>query len=253
MKKSKFNLLALLVAIYGVFYLLEIVIPLIRSATKTLKSQVDWTELTTVSLAFALFVVAAIYAWYDKRKAGILLMVWHFVVWGFAYLLWKDAGMVLLLIFPMLFPAVFLVRQWHLEKRDGYNTGVLQWKLVLRLLFVNYAAIYMLIILSDVVPRIFGWAPSHWTLIGWNYQSVLGLALIFSAILFFVAFVFSWKSELITGILLITWYLIVVVLTQQFPVFEHSGPWAIVGLPILVQGIFYVIYSLKFEARQPVL
>ena len=253
MKKSTFNFLALLVAIYGLLYVLEIIIPLFSSEMKPLEKQATKAELVTVSLAFVLFLLGAIYAWFDKRKAGILLMVWHFVVWGFASLLWRDAGMVFILIFPMLFPAVFLLKQWYIETDDYYKPVFRQWKLVLRLLFINYAAIYLLTICSDVFPKLFSPASSKEIFIGWSYLSVLGLVLIFDAVLFFVALFVSWKSDLISGILLIFWYLIVVVLTQQFPVFDHSGPWAIFGLPIMVQGIFYVISALKFDSRQPAL
>lgn len=248
MKKSKFNILALLVAIYGVLYLLEIIGPLFNSE---IRSHTNSTEQVTVIFAFILFLAAAIYAWFDKMKAGILLMVWHFIVWAFASLIWKDAGMVLLLIFPMLFPAVFLVKQWYVETIDFYKPEFRQWKLVLRLLLINYAAIYLLTILSDIVPRLFGWPSPNGILNVWSYASALGVMLIFNAILFFVAFIVSWKSELITGILLIVWYIIVGVLVQQSPVFANSGPWEYLGLPIMVQGIFYVIYSFKFEVRQP--
>jgi hypothetical protein len=193
--------------------------PLINYDPENLDFQMSKIEMFTIPLVFVLFLIGTIYSWFNEKNAGIILCCWHFSTWVLSMLFWRDAGMVLVLIFPILFLAVLLIRNGYVKSNESYNTSFFKWKISLRALVINYMAIYLLIVFSNIVPKLIGWdLPTKVDdLAVWNYSSFPGLILLFAFLLFIIGFVISWRSELAAGIIFIVWFLTIVSNTLNLP------------------------------------
>lgn len=245
--KFKSNLIRYILLIYGLFYFWSFIVPLIFNDSGALESPMSKLELVSIPLVFTIFLIGTIYSWFNEKIAGIILCCWHFVNWLMLMLFWPDAGMVLVLVFPILILAAFLIRDGYIKSNDLYKVKSYQQKLTLRVLVINYMAIYALIVFANIVPKWIGWdLPTRVDdLSVWNYTSFPGILLLFEFFFFILGFVILWKSELIAGFIFIVWYLIIVFLTLQYPKFANSGPYVLIGLTILVQGILYITSYFK--------
>jgi len=246
---SSSKALRIIIVGYCLLYFAGFIFPIITGNSSNELSKV---ELYTVPLAFLVFLTGTIYSFINEKISGIIILLWHFVVWVFSLLLWPDAGMVLVLIFPVIIPAIFMIRNWYSENNAAYKAQWwTRWRLTLRIFMVNYAVIYLLVVFSNVVPKLLGWnlvSPVD-DLAVWSYTSFLGISLIFLLALFFFGFVVSWKSELIAGIVFIVWYISILMLAMNFPEFANSGPSGIFGITILVQGILYIFFYFKLRQK----
>lgn len=247
MKTGRFHILRILVTVYGLLYALQLISPFYSDNQFIFELKTTKIDATAVVFAFLVYMFGAVYSWFNRKVGGIIFMAWHFLVWVFALLLWDEAGLILMLIFPMLFPAVFLVRQWYLDNDVRYRSERRQWQLVLRLLLVNYAAIYSLIVLVHVTPALAeialpDAAGKVW-IAGWPAK--LNVILSAEFVLFVAALIMSWKSERIAGALLIVWFAVLLASALVFPVFLKSGPYVFFGVVLLVQGILYLVYPFK--------
>jgi hypothetical protein len=106
---------------------------------------------------------------------------------------------------------------------------------------INYALIYLLIVVGHTLPLLgIRYISNVYELVTWDYSSPLGIILLIALAIFILGFIHSWKKEKVAGILFIIWYAIILVMTILFREFSHSGPWFMVGLTVLVQGILYI-------------
>ena len=246
-KTSK--VLRIVTIVYCFFYLFGFILPLIGADSGT--GQISKAELITVPLAFIIFLVGTVYSFLIQKIAGIIILSWHFIVWVFSMLLWPEAGMVLVLVFPMMIVAIFMIKNWHLENADSHKSDWrVRWKLTLRIFLINYGLIYFLVVFSNIVPKLLGWnlVTTVDNLAVWSYSSFLGVSLLILFLMFIFGFIISWRSELIAGLLFVVWYVLVILLSKSYPEFANSGPSSIFGLTILVQGVLYVV--LHFKLRQ---
>ena len=242
------NVLRYIIGGYGLLYL-AMLISEVFSPEYSEGSMVGQANLITVLFAFVVFLVGIIYSWFNELIAGILICSWHFIVWAFSLLLWPDAGMVLILIFPMLFPGVLLIRNWYMKKNKKYAAENERTRLTLLLLLINYTAIYLLIVAVNTLSKLFDWTlPTRVDdLVLWDYTSFLGLILLFLLVLFGVGALISKRSMLMAGMIFIVWYILVLFLNFSYPEFANSGPWFIFGLVILIQGIFYMVLHIFLQ------
>ncbi|NNF36918.1 MAG: hypothetical protein HKN68_22640 [Saprospiraceae bacterium] len=230
------------VSIYGLLYFLLFAFPIIISGFDPNHFVAGSTEMITVFIAALIFIFGAAYSWVHQKIGGLIICFWHFIVWVFSLFIWPEAGMILVLILPMLYVGVFLIRNWYKNNKEQYQDEVLSTKLLLQILVINYAVIYLLIVFANVFPNLLGWKLNTNVddLATWGYNSTLGISLIITFILFITGFILSWKSQFVAGILFILWYLIIAILIFMFPEFANSGPSLFSGLVILVQGILYI-------------
>lgn len=249
-KQPKSLILKIIISIYGLIYFAGFVIPMVGKTIDDLKSTMPVVEIYTVPLAGVLFVIGATIVWFDERIGGILLLFWHFIVWFFSMYLWREAGMVLILIFPMLYPPVLLILNWYKKSYEKYSKPVNQWKLVLNVLMANYFFIYILIVIAEVIPKLFGIVlrDDPTVLNDWNYNTKEIFLLIALLILFVTSSLSAFKSVLISGILLVLWYILLLYLKSISYEFADSGPWLLFSLPILIQGVLYIyLYYLQIK------
>ena len=207
-------------------------------------NQISAAEIWTVPLVLILFLVGYIYIWINEKIAGIIFLSYHLIVWILSMMVWPEAGMVLVLILPVLFFGVFFIRSWYIANNVMYKQSNQQWKLTLRILIINYALVYLVVVFAKVIPTLFGvkWPANVDNFSSWTggYLSPLGLILIFALVIFLAGLLVSWKRELHAGLLFVFWYLLILSATLLYPEFNNSGPWLIIGLTILVQGILYI-------------
>lgn len=238
-----------ILVIYALLYLgLFFIEPLISYDPNNPDFQVNKLDLITTSFAFIIYLIGTIYVWKNEKVSGIILCVWHFIIWLFALLFWRDAGMVLAMAFPILFPGVLLIRNWYIQKDESYTSEAKQWDLSLKVLLINYAAIYLLIVFANVVPKLVGWElPTRVDEIAkWDYTSFTLIMLLLALLLFVIGFIISWRSKLFAGIIFILWYVLIIFMTKSSPEFADTGPSILFGITILVQGIFYIICHYRF-------
>lgn len=242
--------------IYGVLYLVLFFIePLSNYDPENPDFQVNKLEVTTTLIAFLIYLVGTIFAWKNEKVAGIILCIWHFVVWLCALLFWRDAGLVLIMAFPILFPGVLLIRNWYIQKDESYTSQSKRWDLSLKTLLVNYAAIYLLSVFAHLSPKLLGleFPTGIHEIANSDYTSFTLQMLLLAFLVFVIGFIISWRSKLSAGFLFILWYVLIFFLTYRNPEFADIGPSTLFGLTILVQGIFYIIFHYRFirPSRQP--
>jgi hypothetical protein len=244
---SKSTILRYIVIGYGILYFFSVIIPLFSGASEKMGTPPSSAEIITVILTFILYLAGTSFIWKSEKTAGILLCAWHFMAWAFSLLLWRDAGMILVLVFPMLFPAMLLIRNWYQENSNTLPTEWHKWDFTLRILLWNYAAAYILVIISDLAPRLTGLQlPTKVDDLNvWNFSSRPGIYLLVLFALFVTGFFASFRSHLAAGVLFIIWFAFLLFISTSFIVFAQAGPWVAFGITILVQGVFYLILHFR--------
>lgn len=251
-KKDRSIVLLVILSIYCLLYFSTFMLEAISHiASEDFTTEGRLLEISTIIIAFLIFLTGSIYSWINEKMGGIILCIWHFIVWSFSLLIWPDAGMVLVLIFPILLLATFLIRNSIMRTKSIYRSKSAMWSISLKTLLINYAAIYFLIVLTDILPVLFSFElPTRVDdLHTWSLTSPLGIILMMNLILFVVALINSRKSEFIAGVLLIIWYAVVILLTLGYDVFANSGPWVIFGAALLLQGFLYVYYYYRIRNK----
>ena len=199
-------------------------------------------EAITTFLLFLFYVAAFILSWFREKTAGYMFISWYVFMMALAIYVWNDAGMTIILGFPLLPIGVFYVLYAYRKDRDRPPEKHEQWKLVLRVLISAYAAIH-LSGLGDIDVS----AITDMMSVPYLYLSILLLV-------FLVAFAFSWKNELIAGILLLIWYSGVVIIARSFHAIPNEvGPMILMGFPVLVQAVLYLVYWFKFRPEEMLL
>jgi hypothetical protein len=137
----------------------------------------------------------------------------------------------------MLLGAFFLL-EWYKTSKAIMPSEHLQWKFILRLLLVNYTVLYIILVLSELSVG----KPV-------NYFSFPFIIYPLLLLIFLVGFILSWKRESLAGIIFLFWCAILIYANIAYSEIGHLGPWALFGLPILLQGIFYVKNHYQFRSK----
>jgi hypothetical protein len=181
-----------------------------------------------VILMLLFFTAGYIISWFNEDAGGIIMQVWHLSIWILGLFVWTDAG-IILLAFPALIIGVLLNLSGYNKSAGGKKTDVQQWKFAFRLLTVNFTVLYFVIILSDLLTK------NLPDLMSWPF-------IIFPVLLaiYISGVILSWTNAIVSGTLFIIWYLIIVTVTIFSPDFTNNGPYALMGFPILLQGMLYL-------------
>ncbi len=211
--------------LYALLYLLFIIGEGISFKTFNLES-------TSVLSLFLFYSAAFVLSWFKEKTAGYMFVSWYVLMMALAITIWTDAGMTIIMGFPLLPIGAFYVLYAYKKNLDTPPEVYQQWKLVLRLLISAYAAIYII----GMVNEFAGFTGPDFISEPFIYLEIL-LAV------FLIGFTLSWKNELISGIILAMWYLGILILLRYFPGLPNEvGPMRLLGFPILVQGFFYILY-----------
>jgi hypothetical protein len=189
-------------------------------------------ETTTVSLLFFYYLAIFVLSWFREKTAGYLFISWYVIEMALVFYVWTEAGMVIVLGFPVLPIGVFYVLYGERKALGQKPSAREQWKLVLRSLMIGYAAIFI-ISMPDLLMSL----PAGRQLdVPYIFFSLLSL-------IFITAFVFSFKQELLAGLLLVAFYIFEILLIHLYPGLQREvGPFGWLTFPLLIQGFLYIAY-----------
>ena len=187
-----------------------------------------------------IFMVGFVLSWTNKKKAGIIFLVWNAGIWIFDFYLSRnaDSGMIIVLALPILFIGSLFLLEWYKTTKTPKPTEQQQWKFTLRVLLINYAVLYAIVVFSDLS---IGKSVDYFNLPFVLYPLLL--------ILFFGGFALSWKKEFYAGFIFLLWYAILLFGFIAYPEFLRSGPWIIAGIVILIQGIIYIKHHYQYRPQ----
>ncbi len=189
---------------------------------------------------FVLFIIGFSLSWYNKIITGILFLLWNGGMWIVElFLVEKDGGFGIISGIPLIALGVFFILE-GIEKNKGTSLKLIEkWKTALQVLISTYTLLYILVIIDDITGNL-----------EIDFYSTPGIILIILFLIYSVGFIFSWKKELIAGIIFIFWYVGVLYVFNTNFLIGDSGPWAYAGVVVLVQGVLYIIYHFEFNAKQ---
>ncbi|WP_299528891.1 hypothetical protein [uncultured Lutibacter sp.] len=234
--KSKSNKTLLIVtAVYALLYLTGMITSIFKGEF-SLSNPIDNYFL----ILSIIFMIGFLFSWTRKKIAGIIFLVWNAGVWIFDFYLSRspDSGMIIVLALPILFIGSFFLLEWYKSSETPKPKEQQQWKFILRILLVNYAILYIIVVFSDLS---IGESIDYFNLPFILYPLLL--------ILFFVGFALSWKREFYAGFMFLVWYLILLFGFITYSEFLRSGPWIIAGIVILLQGIIYIKHHYEYRLQ----
>ena len=186
-----------------------------------------------------IFVVALVLAWKNKfLAAGIIFMIWNAIVWlsDLYFFRAQDYSMLSALASYFMFCGAFFILQWYKTDKEKASLSELQWKFLFRVLLINYAILYLIVVFSEVTVG----EPVNY----WSFPLII-YPLMF--LIFLIGFLISWKKELPAGYIFLFWFVILIYANVTYSEISTLGGWALFGFPLLIQGIFYIRNHYKFK------
>ena len=184
-------------------------------------------------LLLLIFIAGFTLSWRNKKMAtGIILMIWNTGVWIDDLYLDRpemDYSMMSAMASYFMVIGAFFLLNWYKTAKATVPSQQQQWKFILRVLLINYAVLYAVIVFSELTVG----EPV-------NYLSFPFIIYPLLLLIFWVGFLFSWKWEFVAGYIFLFWFVILIVTNVTYSEILHIGGWAAFGLPILLQGIFYI-------------
>ena len=172
-------------------------------------------------------------SWTNKRiAAGIILMIWNAGVWiTTLYLMERqdDYSMGSAVASYFMFIGAFFFLEWYKTSKATVPSQQQQRRFILRVLLINYAVLYSIVVFSELSV---GEPVDYFSFPFIIYPLLL--------LIFLVGFLLSWKREFLAGYIFLFWFAVLLFANIVFPVILHLGGWAAFGLPILLQGIYYI-------------
>ena len=179
-------------------------------------------------------------SWTRKKTARIIFMLWVACVWICDLCLWRglDSGMPSMMAVPALIIGALLMLKWYNETSATMPSDQLKWKFVLRILLINYAVLYAIVIISELT-----------TALHRDYFSTPFIIFLLLLLVFILGFALSWKRELIAGIIFLLWSTFLIAGLIYSSELFTSGPWLLFVIPILLQGLFYIRNHLMYRFK----
>ncbi len=173
-----------------------------------------------------------------KIVFGILLMIFNLGIWINGALIHIERGMDTVLAMLFLVPAAFLLLGWYKNSRITSVTKHQSWKFILNVLLINYAVLYIIYILSDIIYQQ-----------AIDFLSIPGIILPLLLGIFATGFILSWKHELYAGLFFLLWYTLVLYGSFQYPEIMSRGPHMQFGIVIFIHGILYIYYYFRMKPK----
>lgn len=235
MKQATNKLFPILVSVYGLIYMAAFTIPMFMD-----KEMIAGAENISVLSMFLFYLVGLGLSWFSEKIGGIMLQLWYIGIWFCCFFLWPGSGMIILLAFPGWVLGILMHLSGFKSSCEPVPPAQVQWKFILRVLLLNYSLLYLIAMIYDLTDDK-----------ALNYFAMPFLLYPVLFIVFAAAFAFAWRKELIAGYLLVLWYLILLFGTIAYTLFSHQGPWILVGVVILIQGVFYIVYHYRYKRSSP--
>ncbi|MBN2862279.1 MAG: hypothetical protein JXN62_03895 [Bacteroidales bacterium] len=167
-------------------------------------------------------------------------MIWNAGIWAYGLFLNRnqDGGMFCVMAVPVLVIGALLILKWYKTSGSPQPSIQQQWKFILRVLLLNYFVLYTIVVISELTDG------KHT-----DYFSLPFVLFPILLLIFWVGFALSWKREYLAGIFFIFWYAVITFGTVIFYEFRNSGPWILFGIPIFLQGVFYIKNHFLYRIR----
>lgn len=189
-----------------------------------------------------IFIAGFALAWRNRKMAaGIVFMIWNAGVWIDDLYLNRpemDYSMMSAMASYFMLIGAFFLLEWYKTSKATVPSQQQQWRFMLRVLLINYAFLYFIVVFSELSVG----EPV-------NYLSFPFIIYPLLLLIFLIGFLFSWKKEIFAGYVFLFLFAILIFSNIAFSEILHLGPWAAFGIPILLQGIFYLKNHNKFRSK----
>lgn len=189
-----------------------------------------------------IFIAGFALIWTNKKMAaGILFLIWNAGVWIDDLYLDRpemDYSMASAMATSFMLIGAFLLLEWYKTAKETLASVQNQWRYILRVLLINYAVLYAIVVFSELALG----EPV-------NYLDFPYIIYPLLLLIFIVGFLVSWKKELLAGYIFLLWFAILIFANVAYSEVLKLGPWAAFGLPILLQGIFYIKNHNKYRPK----
>lgn len=235
MKTKSTKILQILTGVYAALYFAGLV-------SSFYEGEISFVNLidNLFLFLFLLFIVGFALSWTREKISGIIFMVWNAGIWIYALFLFRyqDGGMLCILAVPILVIGSLLLLRWYTTSKELVPSEQQKWKFILRILLINYAVLYAIIVISELTNG----KPL-------DYFSLPFILFPMLLLIFIVGFVLSWKREFQAGLIFLLWCAILTFGSINYFEIRDSGPWILFGLPILLQGLFYIKNYSQYRSR----
>lgn len=186
------------------------------------------------------FIAGFVLSWINKKLAGITFMIWNTGIWIFDLYLFREAdySMMSAIASSFMFIGAFFLLEWYKNSRAAKPSDLQERRYILRVLLINYAVLYSIVVLSELFAGE-----------GVNFFSSPFIIFPLLLLIFVVGFLLSWKREIIAGYIFLLWCTILIFATFAYSEIGKLGPWIVFGVPILLQGVAYLENHYKFRSK----
>ncbi len=233
MKSESTRTLKILLIVGAVLYLLFVALTIFIDSYPIFK------PFGLEEILLLIFIAGFVLAWADKNKAaGIILMIWNAGIWilDLYVIREEDYSMLSAVASSYMILGAFFLREWYKTSKATVPSEPQQLKFILRVLLINYAVLYSIVVLSELFAGE-----------GVNFFSFPFIIFPLLLLIFVVGFLLSWKREIIAGYIFLVWCAILIFGTFAYSEIMRLGPWIVFGIPILLQGVFYLENHKKFN------
>jgi len=194
---------------------------------------------TLLFVFFIIFLSGIALMWTKERISGVIFMVWNAFIWYYDLQLSRgnDSGMLSIMAVPIMVVGSLFCLEWYKTSVSPRPSVPSQWKYVLRVLLLNYSVLYLIVVISEQ----FSDKP-------YDYFSLPFVLFPILLVVFIIGFILSWKREFIAGLIFLLWYLILFAGSAGYFELRDSGPWILFGIPVFLQGLFYIKNSLWYKS-----
>ena len=189
---------------------------------------------------FVLFIIGLSISWFNKILTGIIFILWNIGMWTLTLFIVENSnGFGIAIGFPLLVLGIFFLIKGIEEKKKIPLKLNEKWRTTLQLLITTYTVLYILVIIEAMT----GSRDVDF----YSYESLVLIALL---LIYTAGFIFSWKKELIAGIIFIFWSIgVIYIFIEKFTV-SDDGPWVGAWLFILVHSLLYLGYHFKYKIKR---
>jgi hypothetical protein len=236
MKSASYKTLQILTGVYAALYLAIVLGSLIGG-------DISFSDLNgyLFVILFLMFLVGFVLSWTREKIAGIIFMFWIAGVWivDLGLIRGRESGFFSIMAVPVLVISVFLLLRWYRSGSIPVPSEQLQWKFILRILLINYAVLYAIVVISELVA-----GDPH------DYFHLPYVIFPLLLLVFILGFAISWKWEFLAGIIFLSWSVGLLAGFIKYTEFFNSGPWIVFGIPILLQGLFYIKNHYLYRSKK---
>ena len=151
----------------------------------------------------------------------------------------QDYGMLSAMASSFMVLGAFFMLDWYKTSKETIPSQKQQWNVILRVLLMNYAFLYSIVAISEPLVG----EPV-------DYLSYPYIIYPMMLLIFLVGFILSWKWEYFVGYIFLGWFAILVTANVVYSEISTLGGWIFFGLPILLQGIFYLVNHFRFRKKE---